>query len=371
MAIYIGIIAFTVLLGIIINANETNYKKKFFLITIFSLIAVFSALRSKNVGMDTEQFFSMYNVIRALSWDRLHELRYEWGYMILCKLLSYISTSPQLLIIVSSIFISFSVGRFIYKNSTDVVMSTYIYITFNIWSMYMNVLRQAIAIAIIMIGFEFLKKRKWIIFGLFVLLAMTFHTSAIFVLVLIPCLLKKTFTQKTVQLVTIICIFGFFFFNKIFDLATKLLGVYGSYSSGKYAQENYFGAALGLLLFLILFIIGGMCKPSESRLRYKDIIHLNIEENFALIALAMSIALFCYVLGMRMNILSRMMLYFQYFIMIWLPWGIASIGEQREKTILTYSIYVVLLLNFVIINIYRPGWYGIVPYEFYWQLETI
>lgn len=128
MAIYLGIIVFTVLLGIIINANETDNKRKFYIVVIFSLITLFSALRSRNVGADTEQFVSMYNVIRSLPWERLNELRYEWGYMILCKLLSYISSSPQLLLIVSSVFISWAVGRFIYKNSTDVVMSIYIYI---------------------------------------------------------------------------------------------------------------------------------------------------------------------------------------------------------------------------------------------------
>ena len=137
MGIYIALFVFELLFGLAIIKKEKKYKK-IYLIVSFILLAGIAALRTKNVGIDTLQFHDAYLRIGYLDWTELTTERYEIGFSVLCKLLNYITANPQILISFTAIFINFSVVRFIYKNSNDVVFSILLYILLNFYFSYMN-----------------------------------------------------------------------------------------------------------------------------------------------------------------------------------------------------------------------------------------
>ena len=183
MAIYILSLLFILGLGFIFNCNSTKKRKIVFLIISCLTLTTIAMFRTKYVGIDTLQYFRNFQYISNTAYSELHLIRYELGFTYLCKILGEFYSDPQILIIVTSIFINVSVFRFIYKNSDNVVLSVIFYILLNFYYNYMNIMRQALAISIILWGFEFIKKEKNISFIITVIIAMQFHSSAILALV--------------------------------------------------------------------------------------------------------------------------------------------------------------------------------------------
>ena len=185
MFIYIIVMFLILSIGLFFNVNKSYKLGKYYLIFIFSILTLLSALRNISVGVDTSQYYEAYKLIGTIEWNELDKLRYEIGFSLLCKVLNYISSNPQLLLIVTSIFINSSVGLFIYRNSNNVVLSSFIFITYNLYFNYMNIMRQAIAIAIVLFAYEYLKNKKIIKYSILVLIASLFHTSSIICLLFI------------------------------------------------------------------------------------------------------------------------------------------------------------------------------------------
>ena len=130
MEIYIALFIFELLFGLAVKKKEKIYKNVYLVIS-FMLLAGIAAIRTENVGVDTPQYYRAYLRISNLNWSELITERYEIGFTILCKGLSYITSNPQLLIAITAIFINFSVIRFIYKYFDASVFIILLYILLN------------------------------------------------------------------------------------------------------------------------------------------------------------------------------------------------------------------------------------------------
>ena len=160
MYIYIIIILLIVLLGCAIRPNSNKKRKKIYLTIVFIILAIVASLRAYTVGVDTEQYCIAFDKISEMTIEQAKEdTRYETGFVVLCKILSYVYDNYQILIIVTSIFIMYAVIRFIYEESNDCILSLLLFVLLNCYAMYMSMMRQAIAIGIILLGYIiFLKK---------------------------------------------------------------------------------------------------------------------------------------------------------------------------------------------------------------------
>lgn len=341
-----------ILLSLYVDFNRTNQRKIYFLIIIFSLLAIISSIRADSVGVDTLQYVRAYKGIRFLDWNEFDALWYEWGFSALCKLLNYITENPQLLIFITSIFIMISVAIFIYKNSPDVVLSSFLFITLNQYFYYMNIMRQAIAIAIILFVYEFLKKDKYILYSCGVLLATLFHQSAVICLVFI--LFKKLkYTKKSMLLVFCSCIGGFLFWRELYNLFVGILNKYEDYINGIFGVSNYFGAVLEATVSLSILIVGLLLLLRK------------MEKNNRISCLAwiISAAVFSTILTIRVNIFNRVTPYFFIFTIIWIAEAIKSIKDPKERLLYKYFIGVATIAYCLIILYFRPEWTGVVPYR--------
>lgn len=74
------------------------------------------------------------------------------------------------------------VFKFIYDYSENPFMSTMIYLAFGFFGYSLGIFRQMIAISICLMGFKYVLERKLYYYIIFILLAMTFHTTAIIML---------------------------------------------------------------------------------------------------------------------------------------------------------------------------------------------
>ena len=191
MAIYIILysIAFS---GYLLGANRSRKNRRIYLLTMFSLFLLVASLRDVTVGTDLKYYYSKYYPQFAnASWNSLQSVTisgdWEWGFCAFCKLLCYISTDVRLFIVVSSIVSIVPYGLFIEKNSKDVVFSTILYLGCHMFSMNLCVIRQAMAVGIILCGIDLLKQKKILKYCMVVLLATLFHSSAVICFALILC----------------------------------------------------------------------------------------------------------------------------------------------------------------------------------------
>lgn len=380
MFIYLVLMTIILAVGCFFKVNSTKTKQLVFLISVFTILAITASLRSYNVGIDTEQFYRNYMIINVAGWENSSVLRYEFGFFALCKILNYISTDPQLLIIVSSCFICFSVGRFIYKNSNDVIFSSFLFISLNIFSMYLNVMRQAIAISIILFAIEFLKKpniKNIIIYILIVILAMQFHNSAI--VMIIPLFFTRLKYTNISFIATIIASAASFVLSSfLWNIMIKLFPSYSEYSNSVFTESNYFAAAINALI-CIFILISGLAfagKNIRSQKETKALL-INFETpgnngklilSYDINAYLLSFALIFLVLTMRMTLFNRFSIYFTIFYITWIPNIAQSMTIKKDKAFLTFILTVFTLAYFLVVAIFRPEWYGVVPYQFFWEV---
>ena len=302
MAIYIFEMTFIALFGAIL-CRETEKRAKLYITLCFFMLTFVAGIRSVNVGVDTEQFCRAYRLIGMTPWSSLFSsFRYEWCFLLLCKVLNYISCDPQLLIIVSSVLINVPIGVFIFRNSPAVELSIFLYVGLGLYTSNMNIMREAIAVSFILIAFEMLKSKRDLLFLLFVFIASGFHQTAPFLLILWP-LWRLGFNKHFIIAYGAIFVTSFVFAHQISDLLALLLGRDQIYSS-EFTGNNYFSAFLKALLAVFITAI----VLNYFHVGQKRGILLSNEDQFYCHMLMFWI-LFS-ILGMQIQIFSRLCMYF-------------------------------------------------------------
>lgn len=355
MAIYLLELVLIAVFGAINNRGMNN-DRRLYVVFCFIILTIVSAVRSVDVGVDTEQFCRAYRLIGMTPWSSLFSsFRYEWCFLLLCKVLNYISCEPQLLIIVSSVLINVPVGVFIFRNSPAVELSIFLYVGLGLYTSNMNIMREAIAVSFILIAFEMLKSKRDLLFLLFVFIASGFHQTAPFLLILWP-LWRLRFNKHFIFAYGAIFVISFVFAHQISDLLALLLGRDQIYSS-EFTGKNYFGAFLKALLAVFITAI----VLNYFHVGQKHGILLSNEDQFYCHMLMLWI-LFS-ILGMQIQIFSRLCMYFNVFALVGIACALRFIQNAGERAFVELLLGAIALSYFVIIGMFRPEWQGVIPYE--------
>lgn len=177
-----------------------------------------------------------------------------------------INSNVQFYIFVTSLIVYGTMGYLIYKKSSDVILSTMLVIFSCQYYMYMNIIRQALAVSVVLIGYTFLDKSKrsisdYIKFALFVLVASTFHDSAILCLVMIV-FDKMQFKRRDILFSGVITMICYVAYSKLFVFVANLIskgnGSYVSYmeKTGENVGNINLQSITSLILTSGAFFIG-------------------------------------------------------------------------------------------------------------------
>lgn len=236
----------------ITNKSVAFYKNIFLSIIIFLLFI--SAFRADNIGSDHGQYISAFYSIKRYG-DTYFT---EKGYVFLNKLVLLLGGNATVLSFCVSSMLCIGYYLYIVKYvPTDYyifsliifVCQPYMYIqsTFNI-------MRQGCATAIILISIPFLLNKKWLIFVAIILLASTFHTSALAMILLII-FRNINFDAKRIRIVAIACIIMNFL--KVgswpFEIMNKLMGVYRSYNTYEASLLNFKPYVIAIFIIIMYF----------------------------------------------------------------------------------------------------------------------
>lgn len=354
MLVYILLLAFIILGNFFFEKRKNG--EKIYLILTFLILTLISGLRNYTVGVDTVVYVNFFENLKNISFQNLNLLRYEYGFSLFCKVISIITDDYHVFLFLVSAFINFSVVHFINNNSRNKFLSLLMFVLCNYYFSYMNIMRQALAISIVLFSLEFLKKNKLLQFTILVILASQFHFSAIICLVLIF-LNKFEFSRRHLPVITLLSILAFVYGNTVFAFFASLSPRLSSYIGTDYSSNNYFGALFEALIIVVQMLFGFVVE--KSRYKKEDKQHRQLFINGGI-----EIATIISILTMKATIFNRFLPYFSIFTIIWTPNALENINDKKNKGYFSFITVFMFFLYFIVICKYRPEWYGTIPYKF-------
>lgn len=336
------------------NRNSTIVRSVWCLVLFFGLFFIM-ALRHPSMGVDLQYgsnigYIGRFQFISYQSWDYLWNnriLSYEKGYVIFNKLISYISNNEQWYLAVCA-FVSLLPIFIIYnKYSDNLPLAICVYMGLTCYSAVFSAIRQAIAIGICFISYFFIKERRIIPFVLLILLAFTFHASAIFFLIAYPAYFFKI--PKKFRFVSLIAVGVIFIFR-----VPLFIFLSGFLKDNAVIDNN--GAITLFLIFVLIYI-------------YCFVFGQEDEDTNGLLNLFL-IAIICQVFGNLHNYAGRLGYYFMPFLGLLIPKVCTNtkLIDKQLKNILI-NVIAISFIGFALYTLYNGGnsWTKSYPWVPFWN----
>lgn len=322
---------FTVIFFAFLEKKVENkiYKKFFFFLLVLMLILISGCRVDNALYSDEWNYRHSFTNISQLSFQKLDlSLTSEPAFTLLNWILSRFTNDPQIFIFVCSAVINAIFVNFLHKYSKNFIFSIFIYICSGFFFTSMNIIRQYIAMAIIILGFEHLKNKKIIKYTLYVFIAFLFHKSAIMALIFYF-ILNSTFILKHKIISFIFIVLILLNFNNLLNIFEN--SFYSDYVN-EFSDSGYGVGIIRILFWSIMYLF--ILWKSEYLQR-----KFNIDEIFIkTIFLSFSILLISsqYVYVARLD-------YFQICSIIMIPF-MPHIFKQHNRGIINIGMYSIFFL---------------------------
>jgi len=345
-------ILFTLLLG---QHNEgIKEKKKNSIITwsFFGFLLLILMIRDESIGADTGIYLKFFEQVQIQDFkETFINYETEHGFLILNKLISIFSTKEQVLIAIMSIICTVPIAVVYAKESENPLLTISIFLIGSNFNMLFSGFRQAIACAIIMIAFIFVKNKKLIPFLLFVLLAITFHKSAIVTLLIYPFYHINITKGKIIALIPVVGAI-FVLRNQIFEMFTSVFEEYSMYE----LEET---EAYTMIILFALFLIFSYVVPADDKMD-RETIGLR---NIMLLAFIFQIFALTSPIAMRMNYYNTL------FVPLLLPKIINRTSDDNKRA---YKVVGTIIAAFFIFYYFYRALTGedilqLYPYKSMWS----
>jgi len=195
------------------------------------------------IGFDYYSYIEIFEQIRgAQNLSALWDFRYEPGFALLTWIMTFfigdanITANATAMYGVYQVFILLPVVWFVYKYCKDAWLSTWLYATLTFFYISMNFTRQALAASVSLLGYRFLCEKKPIHYFAVVLLAASFHVSAL-IMVPIYFLCHIRLSKKLAIFYGSAVVFVYFTSELILDFVTRF--VFTSYIGTTYLEWGF------------------------------------------------------------------------------------------------------------------------------------
>ena len=329
--------------------RRPNYKRGFLLTAGFTCWLL-ASLRYV-IGFDYRFYESIFQMIADTGFSGFTELNWaEPGYLLLNLAVACLGGDYRTFLFVFHFLFTLSVFIWMGRYSSSPWMSVFLFLTLQYFALSMNFLRQALAAAVILWIYPFIKKRRILPCLGLVLLAMCFHRTA---LVMLPlCFLLTLRPSKYHYGLAALAAGGLYFFmDPLVQVAVKLLPQYQHYLTEKYWQGNsfiYLRLPLGSFFFALPLLRQAIQKPSVSpflanSMFYATLLQVFITKHF---------------------ILERFSIYAAFFSLLALPEAV-NISEGRTAKLRTALLAAGGIIYFLFAA--NNGFHGVYPYRGVWD----
>lgn len=346
------------------NGRTDNHVRRNYLIFICVILILQSALRNVAVGADTFEYNRRFDYYSTLSWSEIWQnfidatfngIGKDAGYDVFNKAISCICDDFQFFLFVVAVFFFTVVGKFVYRNTSttfDVFMVLCFYELFFYTFFSITGIRQTIAVGLTLWSYKYIKERKLIPFVLFVLVASTFHKTA---LIFLPFyFIDRVKIGRTILLCSFIALPFLMTAARSFAIfLADFMGDYSVYANSEYATAggpNYL--LMLLMLALVCFFRFNLIQSIDGG---RNIPYVN--------ALAVTIALAPLV--WIDPTLLRLSYYYSIFILGLFPAVIRCFYRGEDyKSQWTVALLVLVVFGFIIIKTNSS-------YAFFWQVMDL
>ena len=229
MTVYIIVIVFMVLIGILIHQGNSLgiglTGRKIYIIAVSGFLALLSGLRDLSVGNDTQAYVRYFDYVGNTDIKTLltnTPFNLEKGYALYSWLWFQLIPNEHFFFLVISALCFVLIGYWMYKNSRYPIASYLVFLCL-FFTFFLTGIRQGIAISISLLAFEQIKQRNLMKFSLLVIVAALFHRTAVVFFVAYPFLLSKLSIAK-VSVIGITIPLLYQFRNDIFLWVTPIVG---------------------------------------------------------------------------------------------------------------------------------------------------
>lgn len=361
--IYVFSVLLTLILALPITVKHQPYnydrkivfKKKESISTLFKLLCILpmlivSAIRY-NVG--TDFLWTYYKgYLRVI--EGSNEDKFEIGYKALIGLLNYISSSPQILIIVTSVIFVGLTWMAIYEQSTDIIMSLILVIITRYYFISLNVIRQFMGMAIILYALKYLYGGKYFKYIILNLIACSLHTSLFVCIILVFAdkinFNKKRFSYYLISVFIIILLSEFGIFANVIELLlynTKYIKHLSNDNLYVGLKFYVFTASLNLVILLMYYFSG---KYQKNDIKYQ--IYFNIQCITFLVCILMNIV----------PLMERIYWQFGFIQIISIPYIINMYKLRKTRQELRFLIYTIFFV-YCIYDIIILKDHHVIPYQ--------
>lgn len=235
----------------IINLNLTQKRSLLLFVFFFHLFLV-HAFKDPYSFLDTPFYADAYNVMCDYGMEgygRYAFLKTEIGYVYLMWVASWISSNTQFIFVVTSLIILGGYFFAIKRYSSIIWLSVFILLITN-YNQSLFVIRQYVAIGILMYSLPYVVRRdKWRFFLLVVLAASIHYTAIIFSLLYVVYGLDVWKSKRDLALLLLGSVLLFVAFRYLYSVVINIdsLG-YSSYKDGEGTNAKGFLLQLGVLL---------------------------------------------------------------------------------------------------------------------------
>lgn len=293
---------------------------------LFCLVVV-SGLRS-GLG-DTETYKQIYSTY-DFTWEYVFSDK-DIGFGVFQMILKNFSEDPQILIFMAAFITNLLIIIVLYTYSRRFELSTYIYITGGTFLVSMNGIRQVLAAAIIFMGTKYLLNGHFIKYSLMVLLASTFHQSALLLLPIYFIVRIKAWTKYTfiILFVTILIVIGYNQINPLLFAALKETQ-YSIYTDFNEGGANIIRVIISAVPLLIAYAGRNKLRAVFPKSDY--IVNLSL---MGLVFMAIST---------QQWIFARVAIYFNLYQLILISWIIEVFRKEERK----FVYYMILVFYFAL-----------------------
>ncbi len=339
-----------VLYAIDIKDQALKKKNRNIMALFFILFLLMLAFRDVSIGRDMPRYKVLFNGYARMNWEKALSLDIEPLHVILNKVIALFTDDFQVFIIITALITVLPMLYTYSKSSEDPPLSISLFLILPTFVMAFSGVRQAIAISLGILAYEATKRKKLLLYIVFVLLAYGFHRSA-FVLVFMYPLYHAKITRR--WLYAVVPAMGVIYvFNKpIFTFLNRFI-------SELYESEIYETGAFMMLLLFIIFAVYSFVVVSDTELDAETI----GLRNFLLLAIIFQMFVPLHSLAMRMNY------YYIIFIPLLLPKIINRCSPQWQK-IVSVSRYIMILYFLFYFFDHAPSGniLDTFPYKFFWE----
>ena len=345
---YILMLIFSISMICLADKFEKNKKIKILLYTLSGMsFFIVSAIRY-DVGTD---YFYRYAPDYISMGKGIDVVNLEIGYKLIVKICLLITKDYAIIFAVTSAIIIGLTFYTIFKESPYPALSIAIYFLTGFFFHSLNLMRQYLAISVILFSYKFLVDKKYMLFGISIMIASLLHSiSLIMIIAFVLCKWEVFDLKRTIIMAIFLLICGKYIWPHIINLIVNHTR-FASYIGSQFdkTQLRIWDIVVNAILYILIFY---MYKHTKQKGR-KEKFFLNMQ----------ACSLFFMILASTMYLLFRFSFYFGIFNIISIPYFLKNSDLKMKNKIIVLTILMIALTGNIIKTNVKGNCDEVKPYK--------